>query len=387
MPSMRRLAKCGFFLTCLLLTISCSRPLSLDSEVETCPQQVPNPPEVTSFYEDDPTYVDPDVSPTNFETTTPESQGMISQRLASGAALLETVPQALSLLVIRNGKLVFERYFHGSQSNHANNIHSASKTLLSGLIGIALEEGFIESIDEKISDILPQDLNFNEKAKSLTVKHLLTMSAGFDWKEDQSESLIENEENWLQAILNLPILQTPGTAFNYNTGLTHLLSAVLTESSEMDTCNFGSKYFFRPMGISIKHWGRDPQGYYSGGYNLYLTALDLAKVAQMYLQKGEWDGKVVVPSHWIQEATQPKIQSEHPQYTYGYLWWLFTAGGHAIYKMWGYGGQYAYLVPDLNLVMVTTADTKEVYPEFDADNFLLNQIIGAVTPLVPATNR
>ncbi len=346
---------------------------------EVCPQQVPNPPTVDQFYENDPTYVDPNASKITFPMGTPESQGLDSTILAKAEAALQSLPQTYSFLVIRNGVLVDERYFHGSNYDQANNIQSASKTILSGLIGIALNKGLLVSVDQKISDVLSPDFTFTAMTKQLTLRHLLTMSAGISWIEDTTENAIEDADNWVQAILNLPFVATPGSLFNYDTGLTHLLSAVLTEGTGIDTCSFAAQYLFKPLGITIKHWGRDPQGYYSGGYNLYLTPRDLARVALMYLQKGEFQGQSVVPADWIAEATTSKIQSEHPQYTYGYLWWLFTAAGHPVYKMWGYGGQFAYLVPDLNLIMVTTTDTRDDYVEMDGDPILINDVIAAVT--------
>ena len=344
-----------------------------------CRQLMPDSSPVKNFYEENPTYIDPGVDLTAFKTGTPESQGMRTDLLEQGTAKLSSLPQPLSFLVLKNGVLVYEKYFKGSQVTHSNNIHSSSKTLLSGLVGIAIREGFITSVDQKISDILSPKFYMKNSRKSIAVRHLLTMSAGLDWTEDSTEYDIELTPNWVQGILNLRLAQSVGAGFNYDTGLTHLLSAIITESSGMDTCSFAEKYLFDPMDITIKHWGKDPQGYYSGGYNLYLTARDLAKVGQMYLQKGEWNGKSIVPADYIAAATQPGIPSDHPEYTYGYLWWLMNDSGRAIYKMWGYGGQFVYIVPDLNLVFVTTADTKNEYTELDGDHFLLNYVIPAAT--------
>ncbi len=343
---------------------------------DVCHQLVPNPPKVTQFYEDNPTYLDPNID-SSIPTGTPESQGMQSAPLLKGAAYLTSLAQPLSLLVIKNGVIVFEKYFHGSRIEAANNVHSSSKTILSALIGIAIRERYLSGVDQKISEILSPKFKIKSTKQGITIKHLLSMSAGFDWVEDETEYDIEAHSNWVQSILNLPLALTPGTGFNYDTGLTHMLSAIISESSGMDTCAFAEKYLFEPMGITVKHWGVDPQGYYSGGYNLYLTARDLAKIGQMYLQKGEWQGRSLVPSEYIEAATSNGVASDHPEYTYGYLWWLLNAKGHVAHKMWGYGGQYVYVVPDLDLVFVTTADTKDDHPEMDGDAFLAKYVIPA----------
>jgi CubicO group peptidase (beta-lactamase class C family) len=361
-----------FTLLCALMGAVSYSPESLS---EACQQLNPSTAPTTHFYESNPTYSDPTLNVSDWRTGTPESQGMDSAPLVQGAKRLAKLPQPFSLLVIRNNVLVFERYFNDSQRTDANNIHSASKTLLSGLVGIAIQHGFLTGVDEELVDILSPKFSLKGKRKRITIENLLHMNAGFAWTEDDTEYDIEKTVNWVQSLLDLPLRQKE---FNYNTGLTHLLSAVLTESSGLDTCAFAEKYLLGPMGISVKHWGIDPQGYYSGGYNVYLTARDLAKLGQMYLNGGTWKGTSLIPQEWIIESTHNGIKSDHPQYTYGYLWWLLSSEEHSIYKMWGYGGQFVYLVPDFNLVFVTTADTTAEFTELDGDDFLVRYILSAI---------
>jgi len=348
------------------------------SSHDVCRQLVPNPSKVTQFYEDNPTYIDPTVNPNDWTTGTPESQGINSNVLMQGVAALQKLPQPFSFLVIRNGVLVFEQYLHGSQMASANNVHSSSKTIISGLVGIAIREGFLSGVDQKISEILSPKFKFRGAKQNVTLHDLLTMTAGLNWEEDTTEYEIQDKSNWIQAIWNLSLAEQPGATFNYDTGLTHTLSAIIAESSGMDTCAFAEKYLFDPMGITVKHWGIDPQGYYSGGYNLYLTARDLAKVGQMYLQNGDWNGTSLVPAQWIQDATSNGIPSDQADSTYGYLWWLTNSHGHVVHKMWGYGGQFVYVIPDLNLVFVTTADTSQDYTEMDGNAFLTEYVMPAV---------
>ncbi len=346
---------------------------------DTCQQLVPNPAVITQFYEDNPTYQDPTQNPNAWPTGTPESQGLQTSVLDQGTAALNLLPQAFSFLVIRNGVLVYEKYLHGSQMADANNVHSSSKTIIGGLVGIALREGFLKGIDQPIADILSPKFKITGKEKQgIVIKDLLTMTGGFKWTEDTTEYTIQDYPNWVQALLNLKMAANPGTKFNYDTGLTHLLSAIITESSHMSTCAFAEKYLFDPLGITVKHWGIDPQGYYSGGYNLYLTPRDLATIGQMYLQNGEWNGNSLVPADWIQESTSTGIPSDDPPSTYGYLWWLLNANGHAVHKMWGYGGQFVYVVPDLDLVFVSTANTAQDFTEMDGDTFFSQYVLPAV---------
>src|SRR5262249_9200103 len=159
----------------------------------------------------------------------PESEGLQAAVLESGAAELRKLPQALSFLVLRNGTLVFESYFNGSSPTDSNNVHSSSKSILSLLVGIAVREGFIHDVDQPIGRLLSPELSVPLLKRNITLRHLLTMSAGLEWTEDSTESTIEKKRIWTQAILDLPLAHEPGKEFNYDTGLTHLVSAVLTQ--------------------------------------------------------------------------------------------------------------------------------------------------------------
>lgn len=351
---------------------------SIMSETDICLTLSPNPADVTEFYEDNPTYVAPTNDPGDWQTGTPESQGLQSTLLQKGAIALTNIPQAFSFLVLRNNTLVFEQYFHGSSRNASNNVHSASKSLISGLISIAIAKGFLAGVDQSIFDILGEKFSMGAAKQKITIRDLLTHSSGYKWTEDSTEYKIQNHPNWVQAILNLPQVHTPGNYFNYATANTHLLSAVLTESTGMGTCEFANKYVFQPLGITFEHWGRDPQGYFSGGYNLYLRPIELMKLGQLYLQGGNWNGTSIIPTSWIQEAWQPQINVDST-YNYGYLFWLLTINGHSVYKMWGYGGQYVYIVPDLNLITVITSNTAQDYTEMDGDGFIQQYVLSAIS--------
>jgi CubicO group peptidase (beta-lactamase class C family) len=171
----------------------------------------------------------------------------------------------------------------------------------------------------------------------------------------------------------------PGEVFNYSSGLTHLLSAILTEASNLDTCSVVHQRLFGPMGISAEHWGRDTQGIFSGGYNLYLTPRELAKIALLILSQGRFAGKQLVSAAWIDRATRAQIDAGSG-YRYGYLFWLRTMAGHEVQIAWGFGGQFIYLVPSLDLAVVITSDTRSTSVDFDGEDLMSQTIIPAVEP-------
>ena len=145
--------------------------------------------------------------------------------------------------------------------------------------------------------------------------------------------------------------------FNYSTGATHLISAVLEEVVPSGTCEYAHRVLFDPLGIDIEHWGRDPMGVYSGGCNLYMTARELALFGFLYLRDGMLNGRRIVPRTWIESTLVERVRVDD-EYGYGSLWWTTELGGHEVWLAWGFGGQMIYLVRDLDLMVVTTTDTR-----------------------------
>ena len=186
--------------------------------------------------------------------------------------------------------------------------------------------------------------------------------------EDVTEYQIESEADWVGAILARPMTDTPGEVFNYSTGLTHVLSAVLTAATGMSVCEFAHRHLFGPMGITAEHWGRDPQGIYAGGYNLYLTPREMAAFGQLYLQQGRWQGVELVPAAWVETSLQTQ-QTDDAVYSYGYLWWLRQLAGHDVAIAWGWGGQLLYVIPDLEIVVAITTNTADDHAGADTEEF------------------
>jgi CubicO group peptidase (beta-lactamase class C family) len=275
------------------------------------------------------------------------------------------LPALRSLLVVRHGRLVGERYFGGHDRDTVLNVKSVSKSILSALVGIALREGFLGGLEQPVSTWLPEYFGpeVDPRKREITLRHLLTMSAGLRWVEnaDYLRPLFESPD-WLQATLELPLVDIPGRRFNYSTALAHLTSAILTRTSGMSTYTLADEYLFGLLGISIEPWTSDPQGYFVGGTDIRLSARDMARFGQLMLQRGHWNGTQVVPEAWVDESTRPQIALPkagfwHPAYTaYGYYWWLRKMGTHEAAVASGYGGQLIYVIPTLDLVLVTTAD-------------------------------
>ncbi len=345
--------------------------------------QVEKPAPKKSFYERNPVYRDTRRSPDGWKTSTPAKVGMTMASLKSAAEFLQSRPRARAFLVVRRDKLVYEKYFHGAAANESRNVHSVSKSILGALVGIAISEGKLSAETAKVADFLGARMpKAPDPRRSLRIDHLLTMTTGLFWKEDKTEYEIERKTDWVRAILNRPSQHVPGAHFNYSTGATHVLSAVLTEASGMPTHTFAAKRLLDPLKITVEHWGHpDPNGYDSGGCNLYLTPRELARFGLLALKKGKWKKRQLVPKAWFEKSlkTQKDVGGG---YGYGYLWWTFRAKGHDVALAWGYGDQHVYVIPDLDIVVVVVSDTKTSpkEKELSPQSFAEKWIIPAVKP-------
>lgn len=319
-----------------------------------------------TFYDDNPTYTDPVDDSASWTVSTPRAQGMDPDRLERASAALADLPYTWSFLVIRHGALVFERYFHGSARNQSNNVHSASKSIWGAAIGIAIDQGRIPGADATIAATLPSRYAavMSPETRTIKVRDLLTMTSGSRWTENTTETRIQRAPDWIAATLRLPRAAAPGARFNYSTGDTHLSSAVLASATRTTACEFVHQHLLAPMGIVAEHWGRDPQGYFSGGYNFYVTPRELARFGLLYLRDGRWNGKQLVPAAWVRASMTDQVDAGAP-YSYGYDFWLRDIAGHRVAMAWGFGGQMIYLVEDLDLVVVMTTNTRD----FEQDSF------------------
>ena len=285
--------------------------------------------------------------------------GIDAATLESAYEEARSIPGSFSLLVQRNGVLVAEDYFHGYTPDSLHDVRSVTKSVISVLVGIAIEEGLIPSVDEPVGTYLaPVVDSIREAVADIPIRAFLMMSSGLDWHElDRGSSYSEwwASDDMVQHVVDLPIVHEPEDRFIYNTGASHLLSVVLTEASGMPTLDFARTYLFDPLGFSGSSWLQENRGYYTGGMGLRITARDMMKLGQMFLDGGLHEGARILPSSWVSESTAPHLDTQDavpfgPEY--GYLWWVGEGGGTNFYFANGYGGQFILVDPELELVIV-----------------------------------
>ena len=265
--------------------------------------------------------------------------------------------------------MVFEKYYSWGSREKFAHVHSVTKSVTSASVGIALDKGYLNSVDQKLVDFFPEYITdeSDPMKKEISIRHLLTMSAGFKWN-DRGPSMRNwyLSSNWVKSAIQLPQENTPGDIFNYNSSTSHLLSAILSKSSEISTLDFAKQYLFEPLGIQSAYWHQDQQGYHIGGFGLGLSARDLAKLGFLYLNNGYWNGRNIVSESWVNESTSQQIQAvSHPIYGkfgYGYQWWVKKVDGCNSFRAWGRRGQFIVVVPELDLVIAVTSNPGQPHP-------------------------
>ena len=266
------------------------------------------------------------------------------------------LPRLRSLLVSVGGELIEEHYFNGASARRSANLKSASKTIIAILVGIAIDRGYLKGVEQPIVDFFPDELaEADPVRRSITVEDLLTMRAGLETTSNRNYGRWVRSRHWVRHALNRPLVDRPGGRMIYSTGSTHLLSAVLTRATGMNTLEFGRRHLARPLGIALPAWTRDPQGVYLGGNQMALTPRAMLAVGDLFRRGGESGGRQVISRDWIRRSTIPRTRSRFSGRRYGYGWWIRTLAGHRTYYAWGYGGQFIFVVPDLDAVIVVTS--------------------------------
>ncbi len=270
------------------------------------------------------------------------------------------LPRLHSLLISHRGDLVFEEYYNGADPRRPANMKSASKSVISALIGIAIDEGHIKSVEDPITKYFPEYiLNQTDPDKQLiTIENLLTMQSGLETTSNRNYGKWVLSENWVEFVLNQPLVAKPGTRMLYSTGSTHLLSAILTRASGINTKEFAQKHLASQLGYSMSYWSRDPQGIYFGGNDMEMTPRQMLAFGELYLNKGVHEGRQIIPTNWVKESYRPHVLSPRGQGRYyGYGWWLRDLAGMLVPVAWGYGGQLIFVVEPMDLVVVATSDS------------------------------
>lgn len=294
-----------------------------------------------------------------WRNSTPEEQGMDSGQLAD---LVEDIQKSGkrvdSVTVIRNGYVVLNAYFYPFGKDLKHIIHSVTKSITSTLVGIATDRGEIKSVSQPVLEFFPNRTiaNVDERKRSMTLEHLLTMTSGFDCSDSYRHRWkglwdMRRSPDWTQHVLNLPMHEAPGQNFDYCNGVSFLLSAIIEKATGKQALDYAKTSLFGPLGITDVRWPASPRGTTVGWGEMWLKPHDMAKLGWLYLNKGMWDGVQIVSSKWVEEATDTRVTAGLFA-GYGYQWWRDSD----YYAALGYAGQLIFVVPSKNMVVVFTGD-------------------------------
>jgi CubicO group peptidase (beta-lactamase class C family) len=266
------------------------------------------------------------------------------------------LPRLHSLLASRRGEVVLERYFNGARATRAANVKSVSKSIISALVGVAIDRKLLPGPDVPIRAYFPElATDRDDRKQRITIEDLLTMRSGLESTSNRNYGAWVQSRNWVQHALSKPLFAMPGTEMEYSTGNTHLLSAILTRATKSSTWQFAQDTLARPLGFTLARWPQDPQGIYFGGNDMLMTPRQMLLFGELYLREGRAAERQVVSEQWVEKSFVPRGVSRISGQRYGYGWWMRELAGHQAYFAWGFGGQYIILVPDLDLVVVTTS--------------------------------
>jgi len=332
-----------------------------------------------------PTVPAPDYWPTNgWRSAAPEVEGMSSAELARVFKTIHDKNASLhSLLIVRHGYVVAEAYFTPYTTTDRHDQWSVTKSFMDALIGIAIAEGRITGTSARVLDFFPDQTvaQRDTRKETMTLENLLTMTSGLKWPEitytpDDGQPPIDRmvaTRDWVGFVLDQPMALAPGQAWNYNSGTSHVLSAILQAGTGQTARQYAQAKLFDPLGISNVVWWSDPQGVTVGGWGLQMVPRDMAKLGLLYLQGGAWDGRQIVPAAWVADSVTAHVATGEG-HRYGYQWWIYDFGAYAAQ---GRYGQFIMVVPAQDLVVVATADLGD-----DAPTLVPNLVRDAIIPAV-----
>jgi CubicO group peptidase (beta-lactamase class C family) len=331
--------------------------------------QHPQDPAQTQYVYEPPEALDDGWATTSLDAVgmDPETISLLTDRLENGQ-----YGGVSSLVIVKDGFLVHEAYFGGTDRTALQEIYSITKSISSTLIGVAIDKGLIAGVEEPIVTFFPEyaELLSDERKQRITIEHLLTHSSGLDWDEQtypyedsrNSEfNMYYEAEDWLAYVLGMPMRDEPGTNYEYNTGAVHLLSAILETATGLAADEFADAYLFGPLKIKDYGWRVDLMGYPRTGAThggLQMSTRDVAKFGQLYLDDGKWHGEQLVSSAWVKDSLDPWITTPSDTGGMGYLWFLntFQFRGQSLgtFAARGFGGQTLLVTPSLDLVVAIT---------------------------------
>ena len=334
------------------------------------------------------------------QTTSKPALDSLTQRIENN-----TYSGIHSVLINHKGKLVYEHYFQSFTRDSLHDSRSSFKSITSILIGIAIDHGFINDVNQKVSSFFPNYpgvKKWSDQKKQMTLKNLLEMKSGFDCEEfngtKDCESAMTESDDWVRFSLDLPLSHPPGTYWAYTSCAPMILSGVLSNATKMSVMAFADRYLFKPLGISRYRWTKDPAQHGMTAGSFFIRPADMLKIGQMIADGGVWQGKQIVSKKWIAESTKAGIQIPdfsfaglsrtplaQPQPTYyGYYWYreklVTNSFAYTILFASGNGGQYIMLIDELDLVVVFAGGNYNSWKSKQPFNALVNYIIPCFKP-------
>jgi CubicO group peptidase (beta-lactamase class C family) len=339
----------------------------------------------------------------DWKVSTPAEQGLdpdLVAKLYRDAAELETL---YGLLVVKNGYLIAEGYFNEGEVDQLSGRQSVTKSFTSSLVGIALDQGYLSSLDQKMMDFF-QELAGQIKdprKEQITIRDLLQMRAGYP-DEERTPPYLEimffsDNWHWVPHIVDFPLISDPGSEFNYSNLTSHILGVIVARACNTDLKSYGQEYLFSPINAEVGDWSADADNYNMGALEIYVTARDMAKFGLLYLNDGEYKGNQVLSADWIGESLQrysedikvgEYINSRYGSFRdlgYGYQWWSSRAGDHHFDYALGHGGNYIILLDELDMIIVTTADPLYELPAGAGWKYegAINKVVGKFIKSLP----
>lgn len=299
-----------------------------------------------------------------------------------------------SCLVVHKGNTIVEYYRKPQLANQLGKINSCTKSMLSALVCIAMDQQIIPHPDTPIIEFFPQlSEDKDTRKREITIAHLLTLSAGFHWNEFgglNSFPTMTKSADWVQFVLSQPLADPPGTRMVYNSGCSQLLAAILRQASGQSVAKFAEQQLFKYLGITAYRWEMDPQGIHTGGFGLHLKPRDMAKLGLLYLQGGNWEGLQLLLPATVVRSTTPQLEADKPyKGFYGWHWWISSFSNDSnpptqvpFHMALGFGGQYIVVVPSYELVVVITSDNKKRNTSLDVfRQYILPLLVNSAKPI------
>jgi CubicO group peptidase (beta-lactamase class C family) len=303
----------------------------------------------------------------DWEVSTPAEQGLDPMVVAELYCNAEKLKTLYGLVVIKNGYLIAEGYFNGSSVEQKIRTQSATKSFTSALVGIALDQGHLTSLDQKLVDFFPEiaDQVTDPRKNLITIRDLLQMRAGYPWEESHPalwDGLLSG--HYVSLIEGFPLIADPGTEFHYSNLTSNWLGIIVDRASGMNLKSYAEENLFLPMGIEAGEWGQDAEGHNNGCGDLHLRARDMARFGQLFLDDGVYKGNRIISADWVhqslktysEDAADYRVGRNFKDIGYGYQWWSARSGDYNYNLAWGHGGQLIVLVDELEMVLVVAAD-------------------------------